>query len=297
MTKRNGFRNGKQLYKCQNCGHQFRQRRGLSEEDIWSLYLDGKQTAEEVSRMAGVSLSTVRRRLSLVERTWVQPCLTGEGYVHIDATYWGHNWGVMLALDDATGRVLYMDFIRHETVNDYRTAIESIEARGYCIKGLIIDGMHSLFKEFARYPIQMCHFHMISIIRRYLTKNPRLKAARELRRIVFTITITDRDTFICEYQKWKSDYAQTINRRSVSKKTGSSHYTHRRLRTAMHSVDFYLPYLFTFQREDCQGMPNTNNKIEGTFTDLKKNLNVHSGLSMENRKRFICGFFLASCEI
>ena len=102
MTKRNGVRNGKQLYKCQNCGHQFRQRSGLSEEDIWSLYLDGKQTAEEVSRMAGVSLSTVRRRLSLVERTWVQPCLTGEGYVHIYATYWGHNWGVMLALDDAT---------------------------------------------------------------------------------------------------------------------------------------------------------------------------------------------------
>ena len=40
-------------------------------------------------------------------------------------------------------------------------------------------------------------------------------------------------------------------------------------------------------------MPNTNNKIEGTFTDLKKNLNNHSGMSQENRKRFIIGFFLA----
>ena len=39
-------------------------------------------------------------------------------------------------------------------------------------------------------------------------------------------------------------------------------------------------------------MPNTNNKIEGTFTDLKKNLNNHSGMSTKNRKRFICGFFL-----
>ena len=43
-------------------------------------------------------------------------------------------------------------------------------------------------------------------------------------------------------------------------------------------------------------MPNANNKIEGTFTDLKKNLNTHSGLMMENRKRFISGFFLASAE-
>ena len=38
---------------------------------------------------------------------------------------------------------------------------------------------------------------------------------------------------------------------------------------------------------EAEGMPNTNNKIEGTFTDLKKNLNNHSGLTKENRKRFI----------
>lgn len=58
-------------------------------------------------------------------------------------------------------------------------------------------------------------------------------------------------------------------------------------------IDTYLPYLFTYQHPDCKGMPNTNNKIEGTFTDLKKNLNNHSGMSIENRKRFISGFFLA----
>ena len=51
-----------------------------------------------------------------------------------------------------------------------------------------------------------------------------------------------------------------------------------------------------YQREDCKGMPNTNNKIEGSFTDLKKNLNNHSGLTIENRKRFISGFFLALTE-
>ncbi|MBR3986308.1 MAG: hypothetical protein IKK04_04065 [Bacteroidales bacterium] len=59
----------------------------------------------------------------------------------------------------------------------------------------------------------------------------------------------------------------------------------------MHSVDFYLPYLFTYQMPECVGM--TNNKIEGTFTDLEKNLINHSVMSKENRKRFISGFFLA----
>lgn len=255
------------------------------------MYLDGKQTVEELSQAYGISSSTIRRRFSMIDMKWEQPMLHGSGYVHVDAAYWGRNWGILLAIDDLTGAVLYLEFIRHETVEDYRTAIASIENRGYCIKGIIVDGMRSLFSEFERYPIQMCHFHMISIIRRYLTKNPRLKAARELKRVVFTITDTDKETFVREYLKWKSDYADIINRRSVSKRTGCSHYTHKRLRTAMHSVDFYLPYLFTFQREDCLWMPNTNNKIEGTFTDLKKNLNVHSGLSIENRKRFISGFF------
>ncbi|MBR2102941.1 MAG: hypothetical protein IJ928_09335 [Prevotella sp.] len=62
----------------------------------------------------------------------------------------------------------------------------------------------------------------------------------------------------------------------------------------MLSIQFYLPYLFTYQHVD--GMPNTNNKIEGTFTDLKKNLNNHSGLTAENRKRFINGFFRTLAE-
>ena len=92
-------------------------------------------------------------------------------------------------------------------------------------------------------------------------------------------------------QKWKD----TIGHKSLHK-DGKMHYTHQRLRAAMNSQNFYLPYLFTYQREDCKGMPNTNNKIEGTFTDLKKNLNNHSGLTIENRKRFISGFFLALAE-
>lgn len=29
-------------------------------------------------------------------------------------------------------------------------------------------------------------------------------------------------------------------------------------RSAMHRLDFYLPYLFTYQAEDCAGMSNTN---------------------------------------
>ena len=94
-----------------------------------------------------------------------------------------------------------------------------------------------------------------------------------------------------KYTLWKNFWAETLNKRSLLK-SGKTKYTHKRLRAAMRSIDFFLPYLFTYQKQNCAGMPNTNNKIEGTFTDLKKNLNNHSSLSTKNHKRFICGFFL-----
>ena len=47
-----------------------------------------------------------------------------------------------------------------------------------------------------------------------------------------------------------------MNRRSTLK-SRMSQFTHRRLRSAMHSVDFYLPYLFTYQMPECVGMTNT----------------------------------------
>ena len=100
-----------------------------------------------------------------------------------------------------------------------------------------------------------------------------------------------KESFEAEYAARKERYADFLNKR-VTHKDGKSCYLHKKVRTVVHSIDFYLPYLFTFQRLECAGMPNTNNKIEGTFTDLKKSLNNHTGMSMQNRKRFISGFFL-----
>ena len=294
-TVKNGVRKGVQLYKCQDCGHQFRAGTVVSEEELWAAYQDGKQTIRELSERYKVSVSTVKRRLHDIKREWKQPPLSGEGFVHLDVTYWGRNFGVLLALDSQTGNPLYMAFVRSETVKDYEDAVGSITGRGYIIRGLIIDGKQTLFKTFSEYPIQMCQFHMKQIVRRYLTQNPRMLSGRELKDLTARLHRIGEADFRKNYQEWREKWKDTINHKSLHK-DGKMHYTHRRLRAAMNSLDFYLPYLFTFQREDCKGMPNTNNKIEGTFTDLKKNLNNHSGLTMENRRRFISRFFLTLTE-
>ena len=290
-VKKSGLRNHVQHYKCKCCGKQFLSKYKLTEEKVWQEYLEGKQTLVEISARHHVSVSTIQRILRQRAIEWEQPCLWGYmGYIHLDATYWGHNWGILLALNEETGKVLYLAFIKHETIADYQLAIEEIIIAGYQIKGIIIDGKKELFGIFRHYPIQMCQFHMYQIVERYLTKHPKMNASRDLLALCSYITFLDKRDFVNEYTTWKKKWENFINKRTTHK-DGKTYYLHRRLRTVVRSLNFYMPYLFTYQRPECDGMPNTNNKIEGTFTDLKKNLNNHSGLTKKHRQRFIIAYF------
>ncbi len=291
-TKKNGTRKGVQWYKCLICQHQFRSSVPLSTTEMWNAYQNGKQTISQLAEHNHLSTSSIKRRLRKIECIWTQPDLIGQmGYVHLDVTYWGHNWGVILALDETTNKPLYVAFVKSETTQDYRTAIDSITTAGYTIRGIIIDGKKALFKEFEKHPIQMCQFHILQIVRRYLTNNPKMKASVDLMLLMRKMRHQTKEGFEAEYAAWKRQYTEFLNKR-VTHKDGRICYLHRKVRTVVRSIDFYLPYLFTFQRPEYEGMPNTNNKIEGTFTDLKKSLNNHTGMSQQNRKRFISGFFL-----
>ena len=87
---------------------------------------------------------------------------------------------------------------------------------------------------------------MKQIIKRYLTKNPKLLAARALKGLVDKLTKSEEAAFKAEFASWKEEWHETICRRSVYK-DGSTHYTHRRLRSAMHILNFcmeeYIEYL------------------------------------------------------
>lgn len=292
IVKKNGKRNGVQLYKCCDCGCQFRGKVYLSKEVVWKQYLTGKQTISEIAKAYGVSVSTVKRRLSECSVSWRPPLFSGRhGVIQIDCTYFGRNSGVIVVLEASSGLVLYMKVINHEKVCDYQLAVCEVIRGGYTIDGIVIDGIRKLFTVFSKYDIQMCQFHMCEIIRRKLTKSPKIKAAQDLSDIMSQLARSKESEFVKNYQEWKAKYASFLKEKTLNPETGGWTYTHRRLRSAAQSIEFYLPYLFTYQRK--QGMPNTNNKLEGTFTDLKKHTRNHSGMTKEHRKRFVEGFFEA----
>ena len=145
------------------------------------MYLHGKQTIAQISETTGLSASTITRRLASVSLNWDQPKVGGGcGVVHLDATYFGRNTGVLLALESGTERLLYMKHIAHEHISDYEEAVRHIVGCGYLILGIVIDGLQKLFVVLSEYRIQMCQFHMVAIIRRKMTKKPQLGLSRNL---------------------------------------------------------------------------------------------------------------------
>lgn len=258
---------------------------------IWDDYLNGKMTIAELSVRHGVSASTIKRRLRLLEPLeWVDEPLAGHDVVHMDVTYWGRNFGVLLVLSATTGRPLHMRFVKHETKADYVSAIKSLQARGLKVDGVVLDGLKVVFKELTDVRFQMCQFHMCALIRRKITQNPKTEAGKALQELMRSLSSSCKEDFSKAFEQWKERWREFLSEQTESA-NGRKIFTHKRLRSASASLSFFMPYLFTF--EEVPGMPKTNNRVEGTFTDLKKNLNCHCGMGEVNRKRFICGFFLA----
>jgi hypothetical protein len=66
--------------------------------------------------------------------------------------------------------------VKSETNALYIQGIEELKTQGFEVLAIVCDGRKGLI-TFKDIPVQMCQFHQSAIIRRYLTKKPKLKAA------------------------------------------------------------------------------------------------------------------------
>lgn len=211
----------------------------------------------------------------------------------MDTTYWGRNFGVMLFKDSLTGENLLKYYVTHETNALYIQGIEYLKAKGFIIAAIVCDGRKGLIQSFQDIPVQMCQFHQVAIIRRYLTKNPKLQASKELMTVVSLMKQTDKESFIGVLNTWFKKWESFLNERTKNPETGKTSYTHKNLRSAYKSLKNNLPWLFTWYDHIKLNIPNTTNAIDGHFSDLKNKLRNHNGLNLKRKKKFIDGFLKA----
>ena len=230
----------------------------------------------------GVDKSTVWRRLKTMRHVRVISKYK-DVVVNMDTTYWGRHFGLLVIKDTFRNKILWYKFVRHETIADYVEGIEWLESSGFAIHGIICDGMRGLFHALSRYPVQMYQFHQMMTVRRYLTNSPELPASQELLCVARAMSHVDRETFADELELWHGRWEGFMRERTVGKDGKRTTYTHRRLRSAYLSLKRNIPWLWTYQDYPNLHIPNTNNAIEGVFTDIKTKLRVHAGITKDRR--------------
>lgn len=281
------------MYKCKDCGKQFIGGKRRNKSQVITDYIEGKQTLRQLALRYDVSERTIRRDL------------TGMRFVHciskykdvtvqLDTTYWGRHFGLMVIKDALRNKILWHKYVRNETIAQYIEGISWLKSQGFKIYGAVIDGMRGLAQALYPTPVQMCQFHQILIIRRYLTQEPDLEASVQLLDLVKSITRMDKESFIGAFNEWYEKYKDVLNERVHDKRIRRNMppYMRPRLRSAYLSLRRNMPLLWTFYDHPETGLPNTNNGIEGLFSDLKGKLRAHRGISKDNRKKLLDEYVL-----
>jgi len=278
-------------YKCLNCGRQFQStRRGASEnEALWNEYVDGKQTLEQLGKKHDRSHVSIRRQLDAV--TVAEQAITPQGSVFItDTTFWGHDYGVCVFRSHDLKKNIWWHNVESERMAHYRFGRAILEEKGWTFTAAVVDGRRGFLAVFKDVPIQICQFHQVKQVTKYLTRRPLTQAGIELRELTLTLTKTDEATFTAALAAWHAKWGAFIEEKTIDVfVTGKKkwYYTHKKVRSAYRSLKTNLPYLFTYLTYPELNIPNTTNDLDGAFSALKKKLAAHHGLRKDRRYKVI----------
>lgn len=201
----------------------------------------------------------------------------------------GHEFGVAVFRGLIKRINLLWRFVTTENQETFINGITELQTKGWQILCLVVDGKNLSLGEKLNLPIQMCHFHQLAIIKRYLTSNPKLLPSKQLKQIAELLSTTTEEKFIVLLEAWYFRWSDFLKEKTTVPWSKKWFYTHRKTRSAYRSLKTNLPFLFTYQRFKKQGIncPNTNNSLEGSFAHLKDKVRLHRGLKLKRKLKLI----------
>jgi len=249
-------------------------------------YIFQRQTVRQLAKKHGKSRNWIRNELKQTQTTRSE--IAPQPVVVIaDVTFFGRSFGICVFRSPSMRKNLYFREVQHESNEVYLHGKNVLEASGFTIKAIVLDGRPGVRQLFSHIPVQMCHFHQKQIITRYLTNNPKLEAGRELKLLTTTLCKTNEKDFTDVLDAWYGKWSSFLQEKTIDPFTRRWHYTHKRLRSAHRSLRVNLPYLFTYQKYPDLNIPNTTNSLDGSFSRLKELVNIHRGLKKEMKDKII----------
>lgn len=239
-----------------------------------------RQTVNDLRVAYHKSEKTIR---TIIDRAKIKPsvAITPQSAVCIfDATHIGKDL-LLAARAPELKANLGWAWVVSETKEVYAGLRAFIEAKGFTLTAVVLDGRTGISRVFSDIPVQICQFHQLQIVRRKLTLRPETEAGQKLLTLVFTIAHTDEKIFTLSLNEWYGEYKDFIDERTYILGTKRWRYTHRRVRSAYLSLKRNLPFLFTYQKYTELDIPNTTNSLDGYWSRLKNLLSAHRGKSRE----------------
>ena len=246
QIKKDWFKRWKQRYKCLKCKHVFQNRsrkNNIEVTKLWNEYCFWKQNYSELSEKYKVTIKTIQKKLD--EYKFIPPLVTpSEIILLIDTTYFSDFW-IMVFKDYKSKKVVHYKIVKNENNTDYKKWVKELEKQWWIIKAIVCDWRRWVLTWFPDIPTQMCNFHQVAIIRRYITKTPVLEANKALNWLSNLLVRTDKETFNYYLELYWEYYKDFLNEKWIDK-NWKPYYIHKRTRSAYNSLKNNLQYLFTW---------------------------------------------------
>lgn len=246
----------------------------------------GKRTKEQLGKGVELTTRTITKLLDAAQLSEKvhrpRPVV-----LVIDATYFGREYGILVAREPNDHENLYVAELRHETKLEYRLARRTLENLGYVIDAVVLDGRRGIPAVFKDVPVQICQHHEWRIVKKYLTSRPNLDSHKALLRIAKLIAKSTETEMKAMLVQFEETYRADLNEKHTCSHCGKPVYTHRKLRSAYRSLTANLPFLYVYQKYPDLKIPNATNSLDGTWNALKTHVNAHRGLRLDRRFKVI----------
>jgi hypothetical protein len=246
----------------------------------------GKQTYSQLADKHKVGIKTVQNWIDSFEHPNTYPYqeITPQPInLVIDAFYWKRGEGVIVFRAHNLKCCLFWFDIKNESLALYQAGVNVLIATGWDILSITVDGRKGVLNTLESYaPVQLCHFHQLAIVTRYLSKNPRLLASIELKKIAHSINHIDPKRLLIILKAWHQKHHDFLKERTYHPSGKWSH-THKRVRSCYYSLTRNLPYLFTYRNDP--RIPNTTNTMDGYISHLRTLHRIHRGTILHRRRK------------
>ena len=162
-----------------------------------------------------------------------------------------------------------------------------LEDKGWIFTAAVVDGRRGMTTVFKDIPVQVCQFHQMKTVTKYLTRRPETPAGQELRGIMLQLPRSTEKEFTKLLADWKKDWSEILTDKTYILGTRRWYHTYKKVRSAYLSLERNLPYLFIYQKYPELHIPNTTNSLDGFFTHLKDKVKIHHGLRKDRRYKMI----------